>query len=235
MTKVDAYTPRSIVVRRSVLTFVGIAGAAAGLCVLFLCMRSIMDVGGVCASGNTPFEPRVQCPSGVPGLMVGSIFLGLLFLGMYAISAFEINLTLLAWPALFISLGFNFADYGINPPDGFGEGASVGWIVCAVIFFLMGGVPLVLWIAAVVHGHESRVKTRVESFSQESIRERLRMSAAGASAPPPERATSGVGASPRSLRTFAIVLQLAGIAAGIYFGMQLFEWVTGSKVSLGFR
>ncbi len=161
-------------------------------------MRSIMDIGGVCASGNTPFEPRVQCPSGVPGLMVGSIFLGLLALGVYAVSAFEINLTLLAWPALFISLGFNFADYGINPPDGFGEGVSVGWIVCAVVFFLMGGVPLVLGIAAVMRGHESRVKTS-------------------------------------NLRTYAIVLQLAGIAAGIYFGMQLFEWVTGSKVSLGFR
>jgi len=37
------------------------------------------------------------------------------------------------------------------------------------------------------------------------------------------------------LRAYAIVLQLAGIAAGIYFGMQLFEWVTGSKVSFGFR
>ncbi|MSO78348.1 MAG: hypothetical protein EXQ79_01935 [Acidimicrobiia bacterium] len=171
--------------------------------------------------------------------MVGSIFLGLIFLGVYAISAFEINLTLLAWPALFISLGFNFADYGINPPDSFGSGASAGWIVCAVVFFLMGGVPLILFIAALVHGHESRVKTRVDSFSQgssrqESIRDRLRLSAAG-TPPPPGAPISGDGAKPRNLRVYAIVLQLAGIAGGIYFGMQLFEWVTGSKVSLGFR
>jgi hypothetical protein len=230
MTKVDAYTPRSILVRRSVLTFLGIAGACAGLCVLFLSMRSIMDIGGVCASGNTPFEPRVQCPSGVPGLMVGSIFGGLIALGVYAVNAYEFNLTLLAWPALFISLGFNFADYGINPPEGFGDGASAGWIVCAVLFLLMGGVPLVLWIASVVRGHESRVKTRVQSFSQESIRERLRLSAAGGAAPPPD-----AEARPRNLRVYAIVLQLAGIAGGIYGGIQLFEWVTGSNVSLGFR
>ena len=227
MTKVDAFTPSSTMARRAVLTFVGIAGACAGLSVLFLCMRSIMDIGGVCASGNTPFQPRVQCPSGVPGLMIGSIFLGLLALGVYAISTFEINLTLLAWPALFLSLGFNFADYGINPPPGFGSGASAGWIVCAVVFFLMGGIPLVLWIAAVVHGHESRVRSL---DPQESLRQRLRMSAAGAPSPASDGATR-----PRSLRTYAIVLHLAGIAAGIYGGMQLFEWVTGSKVSIGFR
>jgi hypothetical protein len=230
MIPVDSFTPTSTIVRRSILTLAGLAGTCAGLCVLFLCMRSIMDIGGVCASGNTPFQPRVQCPSGVPGLMIGSIFLGLLALGMYALSTFGFNLTLLAWPALFISLGFNFADYGINPPPGFGSGGAAGWIVCAVVFFLMGGIPLVLWIAAVVHGHESRVKTTVQSFSQESLRERLRMGAAGQSttAPDPE-------AQQRSLRTYAIVIHVVGIAAGVYGGMQLFEWVTGSKVSLGFR
>lgn len=228
MTQVDSFTPSSIIVRRSVLTFVGIAGASAGLCVLFLSMRSIMDIGGVCASGNTPFEPRVQCPTGVPGLMIGSILGGLIALGVYAVSAFGINLTLLAWPALFLSLGFNFADYGINPPPEFGSGASAGWIACAVIFFLMGGVPLLLVIGAVLRRRESRVR----SFDQERLRERLRLGAAGAPAPSP---ASDGEARRHGLRTFAIGLQLAGIASGIYGGMQLFEWATGSKVSLGFR
>jgi hypothetical protein len=47
---------------------------------------------------------------------------------------------LLAWPALFLSLGYNFWAYGLDAP---GEtGAVVGWIVCGVLFVLMGGLPL---------------------------------------------------------------------------------------------
>ena len=224
MTRIDSFTPTSTVLRRAVLTFVGLAGACVGLVLLFLCMRAVMDVGGVCASGNTPYQPRVQCPTGVPGLMVGGIFGGLIALGIYAVSTFGLNLTLLAWPALFISLGFNFADYGINPPDGFGDGPSFGWIFCAVIFLLMGGVPLVLWIAAHLQGRESRV----QSFDQGSLRARLRLGAAGA---PPLDAE----AQQRKQRTLAIILHVAGIAAGIYGGIQLFEWATGSSVSIGFR
>ncbi len=224
MTRIDSFTPRSTIARRAVLTFVGLAGACVGLVLLFLSMRAVMDVGGVCASGNTPYQPRVQCPSGVPGLMIGGIFGGLIALGMYAVSTFGINLTLLAWPALFISLGFNFADYGINPPEGFGDGASWGWIVCAVVFLLMGGVPLAIGIGAVLRGRESRVR----SIDQQALRTRLRLGAAGA---PPLDAE----AQQRKQRTLAIGLHVAGIAAGIWAGIELFEWATGSSVSIGFR
>jgi hypothetical protein len=48
----------------------------------------------------------------------------------------------LAWPALFLSLGFNFLQFGIDPPGG-GD-VQAGWLACAVVFGLMGGVPLVL-------------------------------------------------------------------------------------------
>ena len=50
-----------------------------------------------------------------------------------------------AWPALFLSLGWNFLDYGLDPPGG-DDGLVWGWLVCAVLFFLMGGLPLLaLW------------------------------------------------------------------------------------------
>ena len=42
--------------RKVVLTFVGALGFAAALTLLFYGMRSVMDIGGSCASGNTPFE-----------------------------------------------------------------------------------------------------------------------------------------------------------------------------------
>src|SRR4051794_21387719 len=47
---------------------------------------------------------------------------------------------LLAWPALFLSLGYNFWDYGLDAPGE--QGANAGWIVCGVLFVLMGGLPL---------------------------------------------------------------------------------------------
>jgi hypothetical protein len=145
----------SALVKRSVLAFVGLTGAVASLTILFLCMRSVMDVGGVCGSGNTVSVPRVQCPTGVPGLMFGSIFGGLVFLALYATSAIGPNLVLFAWPALFLSLGWNFLEYGIDPPGG--GGAEFGWLLCGVIFVLMGGVPLVIAIQAWRTGRASRL------------------------------------------------------------------------------
>jgi len=225
MTQIDAYTPTSWVVRRTVLMVVGLAGATAGLVLVFLGMRAVMEIGGACASGNTPFEIQRQCPKGVPGLMFGGIFGGLVFLGVYTVNTIGPNLTLLGWPALFLSLGYNFADYGIDPPASFGGGVSVGWLVCAVLFFLMGGVPLVLWIMAVTRGRETKVPTTID---QTTLRERLRMSTGNAPAPDPE-------ARRRTLRTMAIALQCAAIVGGIFAGMELFEWATGSEVSFGFR
>jgi hypothetical protein len=56
-------------------------------------------------------------------------------------------LVLLAWPALFISLGWNFLQYGIAPPAELEpEGGPIwGWLIPGVVFVLMGAVPL--WIA----------------------------------------------------------------------------------------
>jgi hypothetical protein len=51
----------------------------------------------------------------------------------------------LGWPALFISFGFNFFQYGIDPPGDF-AGPEWGWIVPGVVFWVMGGVPLLLGI-----------------------------------------------------------------------------------------
>jgi hypothetical protein len=38
-------------------------------------------------------------------------------------------------------LGWNFLEFGVRPPEG--SGPVWGWIVCAVLFLLMGGIPLV--------------------------------------------------------------------------------------------
>ncbi|MCJ7438257.1 MAG: hypothetical protein MUP97_10925 [Acidimicrobiia bacterium] len=199
--------------KRSVFTFVGLAGTVAALTSVFYCMRAVMEVGGVCASGNTPYDIRVQCPTGVPGLMIGSIFLGLGFLALYAVSAVGPNLTLLAWPALFLSLGWNFLEFGLDPPGG--NGTAAGWLVCAVVFFAMGGIPLVIGISAFVMGRDTRVPSRVTN----------RVGKVG-----PGTGTTVTG----NLLISAWVLQLVAIAFGIWIGIEIFEWATGAAVSFGF-
>lgn len=128
--------------RASLAVFLTLAGLSCGITLLFLGMRAVMDIGGACASGG-PYVPRVECPEGVPALMVGGVWGGIVFLGLYlrAASRHRVpTLVALAWPALFLSLGWNFLEYGVNPPSG--EDLVWGWLVCAVLFALMGGLPL---------------------------------------------------------------------------------------------
>ena len=46
-----------------VLYLVGVAGIAAGITLLFLGMRAVMDVGGMCAEGG-PYVIEQHCPEG---------------------------------------------------------------------------------------------------------------------------------------------------------------------------
>ena len=205
----------SRLVRRSILMFIGMAGVSGALTVLWFSMRAVMEIGGSCASGNVPYAITRPCPSGVPGLMVGSIFLGLAFLALYAVTAVGPNLTLFAWPALFISLGWNFMDFGVSPPDG-SSGPVWGWVICGVIFLLMGGIPLVLGIAALMKGHDLRMAQRPRSLVN-------------------RYGTSGATAfESRSEWRFGLVLQLVAIAVGIWLGIQTYEWGSGTNVSIHF-
>jgi hypothetical protein len=136
-------------VRNAVWISLGVAGVACGLTLLFLGMRSVMRIGGVCASGATPFEISRPCPKGVPLLMIASIWGGLLFTALYAFQVIRAGVPSflgLIWPALFLSLGWNFLDFGIHPPDE--SGLVWGWLICAVLFLLMGALPLIPALAS---------------------------------------------------------------------------------------
>ncbi|MEZ5100159.1 MAG: SHOCT domain-containing protein [Thermoleophilia bacterium] len=132
--------PRARLVRKLVLQFVGLGGFCMWLTMLSLGMRSVMDVGGSCASGG-PFVSAQPCPSGAWVVPV-AIWLGLLSLGLYLLGNLPQgpHLAALAWPALFLTLGWNFLDYGIHN----GGAGSAGMLVCAVVFGLMGGLPLLV-------------------------------------------------------------------------------------------
>ena len=124
-----------------------LAGVAAALTLVFLSMRSVMEIGGACASGG-PFVPIRPCPRGVPGLLIGGIWIGMILAFVYVGLSIRHRVPSfggLLWPALFISLGWNFLEYGFDPP--FGEGLAWGWLVCGVLFMLMGGIPLWIWVS----------------------------------------------------------------------------------------
>jgi Short C-terminal domain len=134
---------------RSVLrwtgSIVGLAGVAFSLTLLYKSMRAVQAIGGFCASGG-PYQIAHTCPKGVTGLLPLAIIGGLIFLGLFFACVGERGrpVALLAWPALFLSLGWNFLDYGLHLTSG--HGINGGFLTCAVIFILMGAVPLIFLV-----------------------------------------------------------------------------------------
>ncbi len=118
-----------------------------------------MAIGGACADGG-PYVSAQSCPDGVPLAMVGGIF-GL-FAGGGVVALFGARiggglggLPLLGWPALFLSLGWNFLEFGLNPPGG--GGLAWGWLICAVAFIAMGGGPLLVVLRTLPPGAGRRL------------------------------------------------------------------------------
>lgn len=135
----------------SVLVFVSLAGAVCGISLLFLGSRAVMDIGGSCAEGG-PYVSANPCPDGVPLAVFGGVWGWVIFTAIYAgqtLSRHIPGFLALAWPALFLSLGWNFLESGLNQP-GPGQGVEYGFLVCAVLFALMGGVPLLLFLREIV-------------------------------------------------------------------------------------
>ena len=131
------------VVRKAIFLTLGTAIFIFCLTLLYSSMRAVMDVGGACASGGA-YEIRQACPKGVGWVVPISIF-GMFFAGIFTfLGVFSDGGPrpyVFAWSALFLALGWNFLDYGFDSPAP-GGGTEAGWIICGVVFVLMGGVPL---------------------------------------------------------------------------------------------
>ena len=79
-----------------------------------------------------PIKIATPCPAGVDVLLTLGIPLGIVSAGLMVwkgsrIGASYAGLVALAWPVLFLSLGWNFLEYGVRNP--FGEGVELGWFV----------------------------------------------------------------------------------------------------------
>lgn len=189
------------VVRKLAFTGVGVLLFVAGLTVVYLGMRAVMDVGGTCASGG-PYQVRQECPDGA-GLIVVGIFAGLVGTGLTVAGTFAggPQLWTLAWPALFCALGWNFLEYGIDPPPP-ETGVVWGWLVCAVVFLAMGGVPLLFVVAnakAVLWGRDpGPASTPRAAIANLRPHARATRASAAGSGSTTEPAPTGVRAEPRA-------------------------------------
>ncbi|MCX6558072.1 MAG: hypothetical protein NTW95_11715 [Candidatus Aminicenantes bacterium] len=140
---------------RLAIFYFTIFGVAFCITCLYHGMRGIMRLGGMVASGG-PYAIAHPAPPWV-WIMPLSIVVGMIlfFVNLFTSPADEgINLMPLAWPGLFLSLGWNFLEFTFNPPGG---GLAWGWLICGVTFVLMGGFPLLLIFKAAREKLKSRL------------------------------------------------------------------------------
>jgi hypothetical protein len=131
------------------LAVAGDLGFLAAVAATYKGMRLVMvENGGYCASGG-PYTIAAghQC-SGSATTWVLAGMVGIFLVGTAALCATTaagwspLTTGLAGWAVLFGALGFNFISLGFDPPHR--SGASGGWIVTGIVFWLMalgGAVP----------------------------------------------------------------------------------------------
>jgi len=124
------------------LVGVGLTAMGMALClaVLVFAMRGILGLGGFVAKGG-PFVIAHEAPDWLwvaPVSIIVGMILGFANASL-AHRASGFTLALPGWSAVFLLLGWNFAEYGLR-----GAHLVWSWILCAVLFFLLGLAPLLL-------------------------------------------------------------------------------------------
>lgn len=128
-----------------------IAGSLGSWLLFALCFAllyrgsaTVMGLGGYCASGG-PYVIETECPDAVILFVPLSIFGGIAAVGIGLILArgFGAPLISWAWPTLFIGLGIAFLIASTVP-------GGISFLICGVLFVVMGAVPLYLEVRASV-------------------------------------------------------------------------------------
>jgi hypothetical protein len=116
------------------------AGVAASITALSVALRDVMrENGGFCASGG-PYEIAQECSRGTVFLLFGSVLTLLVFMGLHAAFTAWVDGPVIGWPAftgvLFAVLGWNFVQYGLDPPPP-DDGIVYAWLLTGAVFFVM--------------------------------------------------------------------------------------------------
>jgi hypothetical protein len=125
------------------LAALGYAGGATCIVLVFLGMRSVMAIGGYCASGG-PYVVNQTCPDEAVGALLLGMFGMFLFgaiatVGGVMVGGIWAAAPLIGWSALFGLLGWNFMEYGVFAVPG--GGIELGWAICGVVFWIMAAGP----------------------------------------------------------------------------------------------
>ena len=177
---------------------------------LYLGMRGVMRLGGMVASGG-PYAIAHPAP-GWTWIIPVSILVSLIFIGLNIYASTRVGgliILALAWPATFLSLGWNFLEFAFKSTKG--QGLVWGWLVCGVVFVIMGGLPLVY----VIQGAANALSGKERTFSfvgSEDVRSKS--------------ARAGFG---RPGRLTVLILQLAVIGGGIVAADRFFHSLSGEK------
>jgi hypothetical protein len=127
----------------------GIAAGAAAITLLSMLLRAATAVGGSCADGEASVagQPCRSHPGMALLLAVACALVCLLAVSWGSAALGAPKPLFLAWPALALTLGWNFLRDGFDPP--MGEGLALGYVVGGVVFLLLGAAPLLLRLSAV--------------------------------------------------------------------------------------
>jgi hypothetical protein len=147
---------------------IGLAGSAAAITVMYLAMRSVMGVGGSCASGG-PYVIATPCPDGTTAGMMLGVFALLGFGALAAWSGSRVggvwsNTLIFCWAGLFIALGWNFLD-GAFSAEGGPDNAG---LLLGAMFWAMGGIPLIVVLLATAGVGRSRSSSRSGSAARQA-------------------------------------------------------------------
>ncbi len=171
------------------------------LACIYLGMRGVMRLGGFVAVGG-PYEIAHPAPDWIWLFPLSSLLLiGSMFISLFAASRINgPNIMALSWSGLFILLGWNFVQFGFG--IGMGGGLAFGWVICAVMFMLMGLIPLIFIL---------------RSFFR-SLRERMNSGSATGTRTP--------GADRQLAWNTSLILQVVLCGAGFWLGMTFFRAIT---------
>jgi len=142
--------------KRGLLLHFTIFGVAFAITCVYHGMRGVMRLGGMVASGG-PYAIEHPAPTWVWIMPVAIVFgMVCFFINLFSGGSDQVNLMPLAWPGLFLSGGWNFLEFTFHPPAG---GLAWGWLVCGVVFVLMGGLPLLL----VLKSAREKIRARLQN------------------------------------------------------------------------
>lgn len=198
------------------ILLVSLFGGVFCMTSLYQAMRGVMRLGGMVASGG-PYAIAHPAP-GWAWIFPVSILAGLVFIGLNFFASRRVgglDVLVLAWPALFLSLGWNFLDFGIGLTTG-RHGLVWGWLVCGIIFVVMGGLPLILVIQNAVTAlrggkGESRPSPWSGSPGLSGRYSRVRVGPGG--------------------RTVLVVLQLAAMSLGVFGAERIVRMLSEDRTA----